>query len=100
MIHWLEQHLLTCSIKSHFGVECPGCGSQRALIALLKGNVMESLRYHIALVPFIITIIALIIQLIIKHNNGGKWVMWLFIITSSLTFIQFIVKQLAFFGLI
>lgn len=70
---------------------------QRSLIALLKGNIIESFHYHIALIPFIITIILLIIQLRIKHVDGGKWVMWAFIVTSSITIIQFIIRQIILF---
>lgn len=97
MINWLENHLLECFFKSHFGIECPGCGAQRSFIALLKGHITESFQYHAALIPFIITIILLLIQLKIKHVNGGKWVMWAFILTSTLTVIQFIIKQLVLF---
>ncbi len=98
MINWLEQHLLTCSIKSVFGIDCPGCGSQRALIALLKGDLVDSIHYHAALIPFIITITLLITQLIGKFDNGGKWVMWSFIITTFITFTQYIIKQVMLFA--
>jgi hypothetical protein len=70
---------------------------QRSLIALLKGDVLESLHYHVALIPFIITISLLIAQLIIKHEKGGKWVMWAFIITTGITVVQFIIKQIMLF---
>ncbi len=97
MINWLEKHLLPCFFKSHFGIECPGCGMQRSLIALLKGDVMGSLQYHAALIPFIITILLLVIQLKLKIMNGGKWVMWAFIITTGITLIQFIIRQIILF---
>lgn len=100
MINWLERHLMSCPIKSHFGIDCPGCGSQRAFIALLRGDIQQSLEYHIALIPFILTIIVLITQLILNKSNGAKWVMWLFIFTSSLTFLQYIYKQLILLGII
>ena len=97
MIEWFEHHMLSCFFKSHFGIECPGCGMQRSFIALLKGNIIESLQYHAALIPFLITLTFLIIQLKIKHVNGGKWIMWAFIITSSITIIQYIARQVILF---
>lgn len=97
MIYWLEHHLFSCFFKVHFGIECPGCGMQRSLIALLKGNLTESLQYHAALIPFIITVALLIIQLIIKHIDGGKWVMWAFVATSTITILQFVIRQIIVF---
>ena len=93
MIEWLENHLFTCIFKSSFGIECPGCGTQRALIALLKGDIISSLQYHAGVIPFIFTIIALIVQLKVKHINGSKIVMWLFITTTIITIAQYITKQ-------
>lgn len=97
MINWLENHLFTCLFKANLGIECPGCGTQRALIALLKGNLSESFGYHAGLIPFLATLTALVIQLFVKHEKGGKVVMWLFIITTCITFIQYIIRQVILF---
>lgn len=93
MINWLENHLFNCIFKSSFGIECPGCGTQRALISLLKGDIISSLKYHAGVIPFLITVIALIIQLKLKHPSGGKIIMWLFIVTTATTITQYIIKQ-------
>lgn len=74
-------------------MECPGCGMQRALIALLKGDVLLSLQLHPGLIPLILTFGLLVVQLKIKHPHGGKWVMWSFIAIVAITIVQFIVKQ-------
>lgn len=97
MINWLEHHLFSCFFKSHFGIDCPGCGMQRSLMALLKGNVIESFQCHAAVIPFIITVILLIVQLIIKHEKGGRWVMWAFVATTIITIAQYITKQIILF---
>lgn len=78
-------------------MECPGCGTQRALIALLKGNFAESVKHHAALIPFLLTLLALVIQLVIQHEKGGKVIMWLFITTTGITFIQYIIRQVILF---
>ena len=97
MISWLEQHLSPCFFKSGFGIECPGCGMQRSLIALLKGEFFQSLQCHAALIPFLLTILMLVIQLKMRYENGGKWIMWAFIITTAITVIQFIIRQIILF---
>lgn len=100
VIEWLSSHLFTCYFKSHGGIECPGCGMQRAFISLLKGDFFQSLNYNAGLIPFITTIIALIVQLKIKKESGAKYVMWLFIVTVIVTSLQYIVKQIWFFNAI
>ncbi|OJV43824.1 MAG: hypothetical protein BGO25_11765 [Acidobacteriales bacterium 59-55] len=35
-----------CPIYQYFHIECPGCGTTRALAALLHGNVLEALRLN------------------------------------------------------
>ena len=71
---------------------------QRSLISLLKGNLAESFQYHAGLIPFLITLLLLFFQLKLKNVNGGKWVMWAFIITTTITLGQFIIRQLILFG--
>jgi Protein of unknown function (DUF2752) len=56
IISWLDAHQLPCLIKATFHVECPGCGLQRSFIALLQGNVLQSLKFYPALLPLLILI--------------------------------------------
>lgn len=37
-----------CILFQFFGFYCPGCGGTRAVNALLKGHLLQSFRYHIA----------------------------------------------------
>jgi hypothetical protein len=63
MISWLEIHLLPCGFKSIFGIDCPGCGFQRSVIALLKGNLSESLGLYPATIPLLITCVFLLLKI-------------------------------------
>jgi hypothetical protein len=70
---------------------------QRALIELLKGNILASLNYNISLIPFILMLLSLIAQLIIKHPKGGFVTLTLFITTTTLSIGHYIYKQFIFF---
>lgn len=49
--HTLEGVLPPCSLYSLTGICCPGCGGTRAVESLLRGQWLQSARYHI-LVPY------------------------------------------------
>lgn len=37
---------VTCSIKDYTGLDCPGCGGQRAIDALLKGKLKQAFYFN------------------------------------------------------
>ena len=41
-----ETFFLKCPIKSATGLSCPGCGSQRAIVAFATGNFRDAFRYN------------------------------------------------------
>lgn len=92
LIHWLETHQMACSWKKYFGIECPGCGMQSAFIELLKGNLMESFKHFPALIFLLMTLFMLIIQLIFKLPRGAQIIKILFIFTSSIMTISYLIK--------
>jgi hypothetical protein len=69
MIEWLEKHQLPCIYKHFLGFECPTCGFQRALIYLLKGDLISSLQTYPALIPTLFLFILLFSYLLIKKPN-------------------------------
>ncbi len=36
-----------CALKIGTGIDCPGCGLVRSVSALLHGNVIDSLKFHV-----------------------------------------------------
>ncbi|MFO7842706.1 MAG: DUF2752 domain-containing protein [Bacteroidales bacterium] len=96
LIQWLESHLQSCFYKKHFGLECPGCGMQRAFIELLKGNFTESLILFPALLPTIIMVIYLILHLILKFAKGAQVLKIMFIINTSIVVLSYIYKLIIY----
>lgn len=90
---WLEKHQMACSVKSHLGIECPGCGTQRSLIALFRGDILASIQQHPGVILFIITLLIVAVQIIFKFKNGGTVAMWFFIGTVAVTMINYILKM-------
>lgn len=92
VVHWLENHMLPCPYKYYLGVECPGCGMQRAGIELLKGNIAESFFAYPPLIPFIVLILFLMLHLLFKFKNGAVILKYLFIFVVTIVVINFILK--------
>ncbi len=92
LLFWLENNMLSCPYKKYFGFDCFGCGMQRSILALLKGNLIESFYHYPALIPIIIMILFLITHLIFKFKNGAIWLKYNFMFVVSLVVINFIIK--------
>ncbi len=95
MIEWLEAHLASCAWFKYTGVECFGCGSQRAIIALLRGEVYESVKLFPALIPLLFTLSVFMFQLIFKWSKGGLVIMWGFGISAAIMLASYIVKLIS-----
>jgi hypothetical protein len=92
LISWLEEHLFTCVFREQFGLICPGCGSQRAFILLLKGELWPSIAQYPALIPFLATLLFLVVHLIYKFRKGGIWLKYMFMFTAAIVVVNFIVR--------
>jgi hypothetical protein len=50
-----------CPFKMLTGLDCPGCGFQRAMHALLHGHVAEAIRFNVFLVVAVPYLLALLV---------------------------------------
>jgi len=92
LIEWLESHQQPCFYKKTFGIDCPGCGMQRAIIELLKGNFIESFKEYPALIPIVFVISFLILHLIFKFKKGAFIIKISFIFTCAIIVINYVIK--------
>lgn len=93
-IEWLESHLLTCSYKKYLGVECPGCGMQRAFVEMLKGNFYESIVLYPALPTTLFLLLFLVLHLIFKFKYGANILKYTFILNAVIMVLNYIYKLL------
>ena len=61
-VRWLEGHLMPCWFKNVFHVACPGCGFQRSMVELFKGNILLSFKLYPALLPLLFYIVFLVLD--------------------------------------
>lgn len=92
MIDWLEANSMSCFFVENLGVICPGCGVQRSFIALLKGEVLESVSIYPALIPFLFILCFLPLHLYFRFRHGASILKYTFIFTALLIVTNFIIK--------
>ena len=90
--NWLQNHLLSCPFKKLTGIDCPGCGFQRSIIALIKGNLMESIHLYPAAIPLLVTALFVLFALKLKVDNRHVIKKTLYITTGGIIMISYIVK--------
>jgi len=92
LIEWLENHLAECFYCKFFGIQCPGCGMQRSIIALLKGNFLESLQLYPALIPLMSMFLILFLHLIFHFKNGATILKYLFFFNTTIILVNYLYK--------
>jgi hypothetical protein len=79
VLEWLKQHLLNCPVKHLTHIDCPGCGMQRSIIALLEGDLAKSLSYYPATIPIFALLIFTALHLKFDFKSGAEIIKWGFI---------------------
>jgi hypothetical protein len=95
LIHWMEEHMMTCPYKMISGFDCPGCGMQRSFIELLKGNLKESLLLYPALLPVLFTLGLTAAHLKFRFRNGANVIKYSFIASTAIVLLSYTIKMLS-----
>ena len=85
--------MIPCVNKKIFGVECLGCGTQRALVLLFRGEFTTAFEMFPAIFTTIIFFIIIGLHFIDKTRNYHKLIIGLAIINAIIMIISYIYKM-------
>lgn len=68
----MEEYMLPCISKTFFGIECLGCGTQRALVLLLKGEFYEAFKTYPPIYSLLILFVFIFLHFVDKSRNYTK----------------------------
>lgn len=91
-IGWLEDHTLPCPFRYLTGCDCPGCGLQRSILRLLKGEFQESIQIHPAGIPFVLLVVFILVHLKMKWSFAPKVINWLLASIVFISLVNYIMK--------
>lgn len=92
IIAFLERNMLSCSWKTFLDQDCMGCGMQRAIILLLKGEFLASFKMYPALLPLIFMFFYLAFHLKFNFKYGHLILKYLFIINVLIILLNYLYK--------
>ncbi|MDL2222758.1 DUF2752 domain-containing protein [Bacteroidales bacterium OttesenSCG-928-M11] len=89
---WLREHLLTCPSKHFLHVDCPGCGLQRSFLALLEGNLKESLVLYPATIPMLVLFLYAGLHIKFDFQHGASIIKWGYIACTLIIIVFYFYK--------
>ncbi|WP_435264264.1 DUF2752 domain-containing protein [Tenacibaculum sp. nBUS_03] len=86
--------MLPCLNKKIFGLDCLGCGFQRAIVFLLKGEFLAAFKIYPAIYSLLFFLVYILLNFKFKYNNSQKTIRFLLILNTILIVGNFILKIL------
>ena len=91
--------LLPCLNKSLFGIDCLGCGIQRAFILVIKGDFIEAFKMYPAIYTLLLFGIFLILNYKRKFKHCKRIILTLATINVLIIVINYFIKMKPIFNL-
>lgn len=85
--------MIPCLNKKIFGIDCIGCGTQRAIILILKGDYLKAFYMFPAIYTLLLFFGVLALHFIDKNRNYHKIIITLAIINALIMFVSYIYKM-------
>ncbi|QWX84531.1 DUF2752 domain-containing protein [Cellulophaga sp. HaHaR_3_176] len=90
----LEEYMLPCFSKQIFGVDCPGCGIQRAISLIFHGEFIAAFKMYPAIYTLLLLFAFLLADSFFTIKYAGKIIIILTTITVFLILTNYILKFL------
>lgn len=88
----IEDYMLPCFTKTIFGFDCPGCGLQRAVALLFKGDFSAAWEMYPAIFAIIPLFAFLALSRLFQIKYANKIVISLTIVSVGLILSNYILK--------
>jgi hypothetical protein len=90
-ISFLEENMLSCQWKE-MGMDCMGCGLQRSVIYLLKGDFTNAFFSYPAIYTLIVMVFFLVLHLKFNFSKGHSILQGLFIFNVIIILCNYLLK--------
>ncbi|QXP67415.1 DUF2752 domain-containing protein [Polaribacter sp. AHE13PA] len=94
-----NDYLLPCLNKSLFGIDCPGCGIQRAFMLLIKGDFVAAFKMYPAIYTLLLFVLFILITFKSRFKNKQKIIISFATINVLVIVISYCIKMKPLFTL-
>ncbi|CAM1340414.1 DUF2752 domain-containing protein [Tenacibaculum amylolyticum] len=92
-MHGAKDYMLPCLNKKLLGVDCPGCGLQRSVVLVSKGEFTEAFYMFPAIYTTFLFIIAIVFHFFLKKKITSKISIAFAIINAVIMIIAYFLKM-------
>ena len=85
--------MIPCLNKKLFGIECPGCGAQRAFVLVFKGDFAGAFEMYPAIYTLLLLGIFLIFNMFYRFKNDTRIKTGLIALNILIIVISYIIKM-------
>lgn len=89
----MEEYMLPCMNKKYLGFECMGCGIQRSIALILRGEFVDAFFMYPAIYPLVLLFSLLILNQFISIKYANKSIIILAILTVATIIVSYIIKM-------
>lgn len=89
----MKEYMLPCLSKKLFGIECFGCGTQRALLLVFKGEFIKAFYMFPAIYTLLLFFAFIGLNYIDKSRNYHKIIITLAITNAAIMVVSYFIKH-------
>ena len=94
----LEDYMFTCLNKKIFGIECLGCGAQRATALLFRGEFLAAFKMYPAIYTLLLLAGFIILNFFVKMRYAMQIKIGLVILNAVIIVVSYILKMSNYFN--
>ena len=96
LIEGLEDFMLPCVNKEIFGIECLGCGIQRATALVFKGEFVAAFKMYPAIYSLYVLVAFILFNVFVKFKSASKIKVGLIILNVIIIIVSYFIKMSKF----
>lgn len=89
----MEEYMIPCISKKFFGIDCLGCGTQRSLLLLCKGEFTDAFNMFPAIYTTLLFLLFIGLNFIDKARNYHKAIITTAIINAVIMVVSYGIKH-------